>query len=40
MVSSKQGLMGVECNHATTNPLKASSVAKLRTRKANIEDKA
>ena len=27
MVTSKQGLMGVGCNHATTNPLKALSVA-------------
>ena len=32
--------MGVESNHATTNLLKALSVAKLRTREANMEDKA
>ena len=35
-----KGLTGVECNHTTTNPLRASSVAKPRTREANIEDKA
>ena len=34
MVTSKQGLMGVRHNHTTTNPLKASSVAKPRTREA------
>ena len=28
MVTSKQGFMGVGCNHTTTNQLKASSVAK------------
>jgi len=28
MVISKQGLMGVGCNRKTTNPLRASSVAK------------
>ena len=36
MVTSKQGLMGVGCNHATTNPLRASSMGKPRTREANI----
>ena len=35
VVTSKQGLMGVRCNHTTTNPLRASSVAKPRTREAN-----
>ena len=40
MVTSKQGLMGIRCNHTTTNPLKVSSEAKPRTRKANMEDKA
>ena len=40
MVTSKQGLMGVECYHTTTNPLSVSSVAKPRTRGANMEDKA
>ena len=33
------GLMGVGCNHTTTNPLKASNVAKPRPRKANISIK-
>ena len=37
MVTSKQGLMGVGYNHTTTNSLRALSVAKPRTRKANIE---
>ena len=36
VVTSKQSLMGVRCNHTTTNPLRASSMAKLRTREANI----
>ena len=40
MVTSKQGLMGIGCNHTTTNPLRVSSEAKPRTRKANMEDKA
>ena len=39
MVTSKQGLMGVGCNHTTTNPLRVSSMAKPRTREANMEDK-
>ena len=39
MVTSKQGLIGVGCNHTTTNPLRASSVTKPRTREANMEDK-
>ena len=39
MVTSKQGLIGVKCNHTTTSPLKASSVAKPRTREANTSIK-
>ena len=39
MVTSKQGLMGVRCNHTTTNPLRASSVAKPKTREANTSIK-
>ena len=39
MVTSKQGLMGVKYNHTTTNPLRASSMAKPRSREANIEIK-
>ena len=39
MVTSKQGLMGVRCNHTATNLLRASSVAKPRTREANISIK-
>ena len=39
MVTSKQGLMGVGRNHITTNPLRASSMAKPRTRKANTSIK-
>ena len=35
VVTSKQGLMGVGCNHTTTNPLRVSNVAKPRTREAN-----
>ena len=35
----QQGLMGVECNHTTTNPLKALNVAKPRTREANTSIK-
>ena len=31
--------MGVKCNHTTTNPLRASSVAKPRTREANTSIK-
>ena len=34
VVTSKQGLMGVGCNHTTTNSLRASSVAKPRIREA------
>ena len=30
VVTPKQGLMGVECNDITTNPLRESSVAKQR----------
>ena len=40
MVTSKQGLMGVRCNHTTTSPLSALSMAKPRTREANMGDKA
>ena len=39
VVTSKQDLIGVKCNHTTTNPLKVSYVAKLRTRKANTSIK-
>ena len=39
MVTSKQGLMGIRCNHTTTNPLRASSMAKPRTREANTSIK-
>ena len=39
MVTPKQGLMSVECNHTTTNPLRASSVAKPRTREASTSIK-
>ena len=35
VVTSKQGLIGVRCKHATTNSLMASSVAKTRTREAS-----
>ena len=35
VVTSKQGLMGVGCNHTTTNPLRVSNMAKPRTREAN-----
>ena len=35
VVTPKQGLMGVGCNHTTTNPLRVSSVAKPRTRETN-----
>ena len=39
MVTSKQGLMGIRRKHATTNPLRVSSVAKPRTREANTSIK-
>ena len=39
VVTSKQELISVKCNHTTTNPLKVSYVAKLRTRKANTSIK-
>ena len=39
MVTFKQGLMGIEHNHTTTNLLRVSSVAKPRTRKANASIK-
>ena len=35
----KQGLMGVGCNHTTTNSLRASNVAKPRTRETNTSIK-
>ena len=38
VVTSKQGLVGIECNHTTTNPLRASSVAKTRTKEAPGEN--
>ena len=39
VVTSKQGLTGVECNHITMNPLKVSNVARPRTREANTSIK-
>ena len=36
VVTSKLGLMGIGYNYANTNLLRASSVAKPRTREANI----
>ena len=39
VVTSKLGLMGIGYNYANTNLLRASSVAKPRTRKAIMEDK-
>ena len=39
MVTSKQGLMGVRCNHTTINLLMALSMAMPRTREANISIK-
>ena len=39
IVRSKQGLIGVGCNHTTTNPLRVSSVAKPRTKEANTSIK-
>ena len=39
MVTSKQGLIGIGCNHTTTNSLKALNVAKPRTREANTSTK-
>ena len=39
VVASKQGLMGVKCNHTTTNPLRVSSVAKSTTKDANTSIK-
>ena len=39
MITSKQGHMGVECNHTTTNPLRVSNMAKPRTREANTSIK-
>ena len=39
VVTSKQDLMGIGCNHTTTNPLRASSVAKPRTKEANTSIK-
>ena len=39
VVTSKQGLMDVGCNHTTTNSLRVSSVPKPRTRKASTSTK-
>ena len=39
VVTPKRGLIGVGCNHTTTNPPRASSVAKPRTREANTSIK-
>ena len=39
MATSKQGPMGIRCNHITTNPLRASIMAKPRTREANTSIK-
>ena len=39
MVTSKQGLIGIRCNHTATNSLRASNVVKPVTRKANISIK-
>ena len=39
VVTSKQGLMGVGRNHITTNLLRASNVAKPRTKEANTSIK-
>ena len=39
VVASKQGPMGIECNHTTTRPLRALSVAKPRTREASTSIK-
>ena len=42
VVTPKQDLVGIGCNHTTINPLRVSNVAKLRTREAStsMEDKA
>ena len=39
MVTPKQGLMGVGCNHTTTILLRMSNMTKPRTRKANTSIK-
>ena len=39
VVTCKQGVLGVERNRTTTYPRRASSVAKPRTRKANMSIK-
>ena len=39
MVTTKQGLMGVGCNHPTINPLRVSNVAKPKSREANMSIK-
>ena len=39
MVTPKQDLVGVRCNHTTTNLLRASNMAKPRTREANTSIK-
>ena len=39
VVTPKQGLVGIGCNHTTTNPLSALNMAKPRTRDANTSIK-
>ena len=39
VVTPKKCLMGVGCNHTTTNPLRASSVAKPRSKEASTSIK-
>ena len=39
MVTSKQGLTGIRCNFIATNLLRASSMAKPRTKEANTSIK-
>ena len=39
VVTPEQGLVGIERNHTTTNPLRASSMAKPSSREANANIK-
>ena len=39
MVTSKQGLTSIGCNHTNTNSLRVSNVSKPNTRKANTSIK-
>ena len=39
VVTSKQGLVGIECNHTTTNPLRVSNMAKPRAIEVNTSVK-